>query len=130
MFEIINDLHLLSFPRRWYVRLNAKCFGSSYKQEESPKKKMTSDRKIKKETSRKKKDSQENSEDDTQEGSSTDTDCNQDSDVSFAKDSDKEIDTAELEQEDWVGYMKRSTAGAEEKIIKPRVHVGSKCTEE
>ena len=62
-----------------------------------------------------KKSSQENSEDDTQEGRSTDTDCDQDSDVSFAKDSDKEIDTAELEQEDWIEYIKRSTAEAEEK---------------
>ena len=34
---------------------------------------------------------------------------------SFAEDSDKEIDTAELEQEDWIEYIKRRTAAAEEK---------------
>ena len=50
----------------------------------------------------KEEESQENSEGETQEGSSTDTDCDQESDVSFAEDSDKEIDTAEIEQEDWI----------------------------
>ena len=68
----------------------------------------------------KEKESQENFEGDTQEGSSTDTDCDQDSDVSFAEDSDKEIDTAELEQEDCIEYMKRSTA-AEEEMRKAKI---------
>ena len=31
----------------------------------------------------------------------------------MAKDPDEEIDTAELEQEDWIDYMKRSTAEAD-----------------
>ena len=90
---------------------------------------MTKNLKIKRVTL-KEKDSQENSEDDTQEGSSTCTDCDQDSDVSFAKDSAKEIDTAELEEEDWNEYIERSTAEAEEKRMQPRFQVGSKCTEE
>ena len=77
---------------------------------------MTSNLKIKKMTLKKKKKSQENSEDDKPEGSSTDIDCDQDSDVSFAKDSDKGIDTAEIEQEDWIEYIKRSTAVTKEKL--------------
>ena len=35
-----------------------------------------------------------------------------------------------LTQEDWIEYIRRSTAVAEEKWIQPRFHVGSKCTEE
>ena len=58
----------------------------------------------------KEKESQENSEGETQEGSSTDTDCDQDSDVSFAENSDKEIDTAELEQEDWIEHEKKHSS--------------------
>ena len=46
----------------------------------------------------------------------TDTNFDQDSDVSFSKDSDKEIDADELEQEDLIEDMKRSTAEAEEKM--------------
>ena len=33
----------------------------------------------------------------------------QDSDVSFESDNDEEIDAAEIEEEDWVEYTKRST---------------------
>ena len=32
--------------------------------------------------------------------------------VSFMKDTDEEIDTAEIEEEEWIEYMKRSTAAA------------------
>ena len=37
------------------------------------------------------------------------SDCDQDSDISFMNDTDEEIDTAEIEEEDWIEYMKRST---------------------
>ena len=63
----------------------------------------------------------ENSEDDTQEGNSSDTDCDQDSDVSFAKDTDEEFDTAEIEQEDWIEHIKRSTREAEEQMKKANI---------
>ena len=33
----------------------------------------------------------------------------QDSDVSFENDTDDEIDTTEIEEEDWIEYIKRST---------------------
>ena len=51
----------------------------------------------------------------TAEGSSSNTDCDQDSDISCTKDTDEEIDTSEMEEEDWAAYMKRSTATAVEK---------------
>ena len=49
-------------------------------------------------------------------GSSSNTDCDQDSDVSVMKDTDEEMDTAEIEEEDWVEYMKRSTATPVERL--------------
>ena len=50
------------------------------------------------------------------EGSSSNTDYDQDKDISFMKDTDEEIDTDEIEEEDWIEYMKRSTATAVEKM--------------
>ena len=90
-----------------------KCSGSSYKQDKIQKEddKQPENQKV---TLRNKQPRE--LEDDTPEGSSTDIDCDQDSDVSFGKDSDKEIDTAELEQEDWIEYIKRSTAVTKEKL--------------
>ena len=38
----------------------------------------------------------------TAEGSSSNTDCDQDSDNSFTKGTDEEIDTAEIEEEEWI----------------------------
>ena len=78
--------------------------------------KMASNMKVLKSDIEKEKESQENSEGESQEGSSTDTDCDQDSDVCSAEDSDIEIDTAEIQQEDWIEYMKRSTAAAAEEM--------------
>ena len=56
------------------------------------------------------------SDDETAEGSSSNTDCDQDSDVSFMKDTDEEIDTAEIEEEEWIEYTKRRTATAVERM--------------
>ena len=56
------------------------------------------------------------SDDETAEGGSTNTDCHQDSDVSFMKDSDEEIDTVEIEKEECIEYLKRSTATAVERM--------------
>ena len=50
------------------------------------------------------------------EGSSSNTDCDQDSDVSIMKDTDEEIDTAEIEEEECIEFMKRSTATAIERM--------------
>ena len=56
------------------------------------------------------------SDDESAEGSSSNTDCDQDSDVSFMKDTDEEIDTAEIEEEEWIEYMTRSTAAAVQRM--------------
>ena len=56
------------------------------------------------------------SEDETDDGNSSNTDCDQDSDISFMNDTDEEIDTAEIEEEDWINYMKRSTVEAMERM--------------
>ena len=48
------------------------------------------------------------SEDETEDGHSSNTNCDQDSDISFMNDTVEEIDTAVIEEEDWIEYMKRS----------------------
>ena len=53
--------------------------------------------------------------------SSSNIDCDQDSDVSFENDTDEEIDTAEIEEEDWIECMKRSTATATERMQAARI---------
>ena len=39
-----------------------------------------------------------------------------DSGVTFDEDSEKDIDTAEIEEEDWFDYIRRSTADAIDKM--------------
>ena len=56
---------------------------------------------------KRKKANHRDSDDETAEGSSTTTDCDQDSDVCFMKDSDDEIDTAEIEEEEWIETHRR-----------------------
>ena len=65
---------------------------------------------------KRKKANHRDADDETAEGSSTNTDCDQDSDVSFMKGTDEEIDTAEIDEEQWIEYMKRSTEKAVEKM--------------
>ena len=62
--------------------------------------------------------------------SSTNTDCDQDSDVSFMKDSDEEIDAVEIEEEEWIEYVKRGTAIAIRRMKAAKIHAGLKHTEE
>ena len=56
------------------------------------------------------------SDEETADGSSSNTDHDQDSDFSFMKDNDAEIDTGEIEEEDWIEHTKRSTATAVEEM--------------
>ena len=42
--------------------------------------------------------------------------ANQDSDIFFMKDTDEEIDTGEVEEQDWIEKMKRSTSIAVERM--------------
>ena len=53
----------------------------------------------------------------TEEGSDHNSDKDQDRDVSFQEDDEEEIDSTEKE-EDWIGYIKRSTKEAEELMKK------------
>ena len=48
------------------------------------------------------------SDEETAEGSRRDTDCDQDSDISFVEDTDEEIETGEIDEEDWTEHMKRA----------------------
>ena len=57
-----------------------------------------------------------NSDNETEKGSASNTDCDQDSDVSFLDDNEEEIDRMEIEEEDWVENVKRSTREAEEQM--------------
>ena len=52
----------------------------------------------------------------SEDGHSSRTDCDQDSDISFMNDTDEERDTAVIEEEDWIEYMKRSTDEAIEQM--------------
>ena len=54
--------------------------------------------------------------DESEDGKSYMSHNDQDSDVSFESDNDEEIDAAEIEEEDWVEYIKRSTDEAMEKM--------------
>ena len=75
------------------------------------------------------KESHKNSEDEAVEGNSSNTDCDQDSDVSFMNDTDEEIDTAEIEEEDWIEYIKRTQRKLKNKWCQPTSHVGLKHKE-
>ena len=50
--------------------------------------------------------------DESEDGKSDTYHNDQDSDVSFEIDNDEEIDAAEIEEEEWVEYIKRSTIEA------------------
>ena len=46
------------------------------------------------------------------------------------KDTDEDIDSAEIEKEEWIEYMKRSKALAVERMKAAKSHTGLKHTEE
>ena len=54
--------------------------------------------------------SQQNTTANSDEGDSTNTGCDQDSDVSCQSDSDDDMDTAEVEEEEWIEYIKMRAA--------------------
>ena len=45
----------------------------------------------------------------TTEAPTKNTDCDQDSDISFMEDVDEETVTSEIDEEDWIEYLKLST---------------------
>ena len=52
--------------------------------------------------------SQQNTTADSDERNSTWTGCDQDSNVSFQSDPDDDMDSAEVEEEDWIEYIKEA----------------------
>ena len=61
------------------------------------------------------------SEDETEDWHSSNTNCDQDNDFSFMNDTDEEMDTAVVEEEDWIEHMKRSTDDAIEKTQNSKI---------
>ena len=49
------------------------------------------------------------------------TDCDQDSNISFIEDSDNAQDEPEIEEEERINYMKRSTKEVEEQMKKAKI---------
>ena len=69
--------------------------------------------------------------DESGDGQSTESEDDVDSGVSFDEDSEQDIDTVEIEEEDWIDYIRRSTADAIDKIEQARIRfdAGTKHTE-
>ena len=59
--------------------------------------------------------------DESGDGQSSVSHNDQDSDVSFESDNDEEIDAAEIEEEEWIEYIKRSTIEAKEKMENEKI---------
>ena len=59
--------------------------------------------------------------DESEDGKSDISHNNQDSDVSFKSDNDEEIDAAEIEEEDWIEDIERSTNDAMEKMENEKI---------
>ena len=64
--------------------------------------------------------------DEIEDGQSSNTHKDQDSDVSFENDTEEEIDTTEIEEEDWIEYIKRSTNDAVEKMGNAKIRCWNK----
>ena len=64
--------------------------------------------------------------DESEDGQSSLSHNDQDSNVSFESDNDEEIDTTEIEEENWVDYIKRSTIEAVEKMGKEKIRCWNK----
>ena len=59
--------------------------------------------------------------DESDDGQSTKSKDDVDSEVTFEEDSDEEMDTVEIEEEDWIEYIKRSTADALDKMDRAKI---------
>ena len=59
--------------------------------------------------------------DESDDGQSTKSKDDVDSEVTFDEDSAKEMDTIEIEEEDWIEYIKRSTADALDKMERAKI---------
>ena len=64
--------------------------------------------------------------DESDDGQSIKSTDDVDSEVTFDEDSDKEMDTIEIEEEDWIKYIKRSTADALDKMERAKIRCWNK----
>ena len=62
-----------------------------------------------------------NTDEESGDGQSTKSVDDVDSGATFDEDSEKEIDTIEIEEEDWIEYIKRSTAEALDKMERAKI---------
>ena len=67
--------------------------------------------------------------DESGDGQSTKSEDDLDSGVSFDEDSEKDIDTVEIEEEDWIDYIRRSTADAIDKMEHARIRCWKQNTQ-
>ena len=91
--------HTQKKTKEWFNRRSAKC----------------TDNKIMRKK-KKKKENNGNSEDETDDGNSSNAGRDQNSDISFMNETDEEIDSAEIEEEDWIEHMKTSTDEAMQRM--------------
>ena len=59
--------------------------------------------------------------DESDDGQSTKSEDDVDSEVTFEEDSHEEMDTIEIEEEEWIEYIKRSTADALDKMESAKI---------
>ena len=64
--------------------------------------------------------------DESEDGHSSNKHNDQDSGISFENDTDEEIDTTVMEEEEWIGYIKRSTNDAMEKMENVKIRCWNK----
>ena len=64
--------------------------------------------------------------DESGDGQSTKSEDDVDSGVTFDEDSEKDIDTVEMEEENWIDYIRRSTADAIDKMEHARIRCWNK----
>ena len=84
----------------------------------------TQDAKLRKEMTTKQKN--RSTDDESGDGQSTKSEDDMDSGVTFDEDSDKDIDTVEIEEEDWIDYIRRSTADAIDKMEHAKIRCWNK----
>ena len=64
--------------------------------------------------------------DESRDGQSTKSEDDLDSGVTFDEDSEKDVDTVEIEEKDWIDYIRKSTADAFEKMEHAKIRCWNK----
>ena len=106
---------IVQTKRKYRMKVQGSREGKEMKSDEEPENKKDDEED---------EESHKNSKDEAVEGNSSNTDCDQNSDVSFMNDTDEEIDTAEIEEEDWIEYIMRTQRKLKNKWCQPTSHVG------